>query len=353
MSTTATRKYTPPAMELRLRRRRPRLQSWNVLFTAKDRVELRRELVEWPGPGHVLVETRCSLVSSGTERTCLERRFAPGSHWDQWVTYPFRPGYSAVGTVRAVGKGVDDLQEGDRVASHGAHAQYLVVAASDTTTVPETISDEEAAWFAIACIAQIATRNVELRPHTTVVVIGAGILGQLTVQYARLAGAGEVVSVGRSPFRLAAAASHGATRTIALGADASVAGVRKATAGRGADAVFDVSGNPEVFPHALRMTRRFGTVILLGDTGYPGEQRLAAELVLNGLRVVGAHFDHARSAEHAELARRYFAALERREVRVGDLITHRVHAREAVDGYATLSANGRDALGVVLDWTQL
>src|SRR6266852_9897749 len=92
-------------------------ESVEIIFTGKDQIELRRRTVGSPPRGHVLVESRCSLVSTGSELTCLGRRFAPGSHWDEWVKYPFRPGYSGVGLVREVGKGVTTLKQGQRIAS--------------------------------------------------------------------------------------------------------------------------------------------------------------------------------------------------------------------------------------------
>jgi 2-desacetyl-2-hydroxyethyl bacteriochlorophyllide A dehydrogenase len=330
-----------------------REESLNIVFSAPNQVELRREDVHPPQRGHVLIESRCSLISTGTELTCLERRFAPGTHWDEWVKYPFRPGYSAVGVVRQVGRGVRSLKQGDRVASHGPHAQNLLVAESDATAVPDAVPDDEAAWFALACIAQIGFRHVPIAHGDTVVVIGAGVLGQLAVQYARLAGAEEVVAIGRSLPRLEVVAAHGATRTLALPADEALPNVHQLTGQRGADVVLDVTGNAQVFPYALRMARRFGTVVLLGDTGYPQEQRLTSEVLVNGLRVVGAHFDHASPAEHAEMTQRFFASLQRRELRVGDLITHRVNPREAADTYSALSASPQDFLGVVFDWTLL
>ena len=55
-----------------------------------------------------------SLISTGTETICFARRFDPGTHWDHWVQYPFRPGYSTVARVEEVGEGVTGLQPGDR-----------------------------------------------------------------------------------------------------------------------------------------------------------------------------------------------------------------------------------------------
>jgi 2-desacetyl-2-hydroxyethyl bacteriochlorophyllide A dehydrogenase len=337
----------------RLWQRPPLRESLSVAFTAKDRVELLREPVDRPKRGQVTVKTRCSLISTGTERTCLERRFAAGSHWDRWVEYPFRPGYSTVGVVEEVGKGVRTLQPGDRVASHGSHAQYVLVAESDATIVPDAVRDEEAAWFAIACIVQIAFRRASIKRGDTAVIIGTGILGQLAVQYARRAGAAEVVGVGRSLPKLQAAASHGATHIVELHAEEAVPRIQELTKRRGADLVLDVTGSAEVLRDALRMAKPLGTVILLGDSGYPEEQRLTGELLLNGLQLVGAHFGNASAKEHAELAQGFFVSVQEGEIRVDDLITDRVDPRDAATAYAKLFTNPSETIGVVFDWTQL
>src|ERR687884_322753 len=96
--------------------RRRQMESLNLYFIGPGQVELERQPVRPPGPGQVLIETRRTLISTGTELIALHRRFEPGSHWDRWVQYPFSPGYSSAGIVREVGEGVENLKPGDRVA---------------------------------------------------------------------------------------------------------------------------------------------------------------------------------------------------------------------------------------------
>jgi len=92
------------------------VQSHNIIFTGKNQVEVWEEPVREPGPDEILVQATKSLISTGTEIISLSRLFDPGTHWDAWVKYPFRPGYSLVGRVIAVGKHVSHVQEGQRVA---------------------------------------------------------------------------------------------------------------------------------------------------------------------------------------------------------------------------------------------
>src|ERR1700733_460481 len=97
-----------------------------LVFQAKQQVHLEPFVSEKPGRNQVLVRTDLSLMSTGTENIVFNRLFDPGSHWDQWVKYPFYPGYSSVGTVEAVGEGVTELKVGQRVASRGGHRSHPI-----------------------------------------------------------------------------------------------------------------------------------------------------------------------------------------------------------------------------------
>src|SRR5205814_9512209 len=65
------------------------------------------------------------LISTGTELICLTHNFAPGTHWDAWVKYPFGTGYLNAGRVIAVGPEVTGWHVGDRVASRGQHSSHV------------------------------------------------------------------------------------------------------------------------------------------------------------------------------------------------------------------------------------
>ncbi|MBI3911257.1 MAG: zinc-binding alcohol dehydrogenase [Armatimonadetes bacterium] len=334
------------------------MQSWNLVFLGPRELEVRREPVPEPGPRQLLVRTSRTLISVGTELICYLRQCEPGTHWDAWVRYPFYPGYSNVGRVVRAGAEVEGWAPGDRVAARANHRQYYLVDAPRALRVPEEISDEEATWFGLGCIVQNGVRRAEHHLGDAVVVIGLGPLGQLVTQYARINGAREVIAIDTAARRLEWAAAHGATATLAMLASDARDAVAALADGRLADVVYDVTGHPASFPAALRLARRFGTVVLLGDTGTPSEQRLTADLVTRGLRVVGAHdsnpppegTDYAYWS-HPNMARLFFTYLQRGQMRVGDLITHRYDPRQARECYEALVADRTAAMGVVFDWT--
>lgn len=336
------------------------MQSRNIVFTGKDQVELYTEPVREPGPGEVLIKAKKTLISTGTESICLSRLFAPGTHWDKWVKYPFHPGYSMVGQVVAVGSEVEGIHEGDRFALREPHQEYVTVPTGTLYTVPDGVSDEEAPWLGLATIVQNGVRRAEHTLGDAVVVIGLGLLGQLVVQYARLSGARQVIAVDVAERRLMMAGEHGATVTLAMGVQHAREHILKSTDGAGADVVYDVTGAAPVFSASLTLLRRFGRLVLLGDTGTPSEQRLTGDVVTKSLSIVGAHDNNppAVSTDHAYWSKQrivelFFTYLLRSDMRVSDLVTHSYSPLDAVEAYRILREERMTAMGVLFDWTQL
>ena len=336
------------------------MQSRNIVFTGKDQVELYTEPVREPGPGEVLIRAKKTLISTGTESICLSRLFAPGTHWDKWVKYPFHPGYSMVGQVVAVGSEVEGIHEGDRFALREPHQEYVTVPTGTLYAVPDGVSDEEAPWLGLATIVQNGVRRAEQTLGDAVVVIGLGLLGQLVVQYARLSGARQVIAVDVAERRLMMAGEHGATVTLAMGAQHAREHILKSTDGAGADVVYDVTGAAPVFSASLTLLRRFGRLVLLGDTGTPSEQRLTGDVVTKSLSIVGAHDNNppAVSTDHAYWSKQrivelFFTYLLRSDMRVSDLVTHSYSPLDAVEAYRILREERMTAMGVLFDWTQL
>jgi 2-desacetyl-2-hydroxyethyl bacteriochlorophyllide A dehydrogenase len=334
-----------------------------IVFTGKEQLELVREPLREPHAGELLVATTRSVISTGTEGIVFTRRFAPGTHWDNWVKYPFRPGYLSAGRVIAVGDGVTGWNVGDRVASRGGHSShaYLKVAATPGVAqfarIPDNVSDEDAAWMGLGKIVQVGVRAAEHTMGDAVAVVGLGLLGQLVVQYCRLMGAGEVIAIDTAPLRLEMAASHGATRTLRMTAAEALGPVTEITGGRRADVVYDVTGHHAVFATALPLARRFGTVVVLGDTGSPQQQTLTSDVITRGLRIVGAHdghpptepSDHVRWT-HGLMGELFLTYLSRGQIRLNDLATHRYKPEQAAECYAMLHRERDRAMGVVFEW---
>lgn len=313
-----------------------------------------------PGPNEILVQTSKTLISTGTEITCLGRLFEPNAHWTRWVQYPFSPGYSLVGRVIVVGRDVKNVQEGDRVALRYPHQQYVTAKSDDIYLIPQQISDEEAAWFHIATIVQTAVRRAQHELGDAVAVVGLGVLGQLVVQYLRLLGARQIIAIGTAERRLISAHAHGATTTLAMRIEEAHEQVLALTEGYGVNVVYDVTGSAPVLPHALQLLRRFGKLILLGDTGWPASQQLSSNVITRGLSIIGSHDAHPPfvSTHHAywsslRMSDLFFTYLSRGDMRTADLISHRYSPTDAPQAYSLLQTQRASTIGIIFDWAQL
>jgi 2-desacetyl-2-hydroxyethyl bacteriochlorophyllide A dehydrogenase len=330
----------------------------SVLFTGKDQVQVvDEEVLPPPGAGEIVVRTTRTLISTGTEGIVLGRKFSPGMHYDTWVKYPFRPGYSHVGVISAVGDGVSEFCPGDRVATRGGHSSQVLVKAIHAVKIPDAVSDDDATWTALGKIAQIGVRAAEHRMGDAVAIIGLGLVGQLALQYVRLMGAAEVIAIDPAEMRLTMAKSHGATQVLALRADQAVAEVKRLTNDRGVRVVYDVTGHHAVFPEALRMAADHGRVVLLGDSGTPELQHLTSDVIRRGLTIVGAHDRHAPADPTPGIewdAHRvmdlFLTYVARGQIRVSDLVTHRFKPDQARAAYTMLEKERDRAMGVIFDW---
>jgi Zn-dependent alcohol dehydrogenase len=222
------------------------MRSLDITFPQAGAVALVDTDVRDPAFGEVRCQALSSLVSTGTESFCLAGTFDPDTFWEEWVQYPFAPGYSMTSRVVDVGPGVNGIAVGDRVATSTPHSSVFVVPAGDCIRVPDAVTDEQACWTSLACTTQLGVRRAQLELGESAAVVGLGVLGQLVVQYLRLSGARRIIAIDTVQSRLAAAADGGATHTIAAQAGAARQVVHELTAGAMVDVAFDITGHPDV-----------------------------------------------------------------------------------------------------------
>ena len=243
----------------------------------------------------MLIQTRRSLVSLGTERMLVEfgraslldkARQQPDKVkmvWDKVKADGLRPtmeavfnkleqplplGYCNVGTVIAVGEGVKDVQLGDRVASNGPHAEVVCVPRNLVSKVPPAVSDDEAAFTVIGAIGLQGIRLLNPTLGETVVVIGLGLIGLLTAELLRLNGC-RVVGVDLDEVKLQLARSKGILACNPTKGDDPVRYLEDLTDGIGADGVIITASasNNDIISQAARMSRKRGKIVLIGVVG--------------------------------------------------------------------------------------
>ena len=249
-----------------------------------------------PTPGFVLVANVVSAISSGTERSVVasgsgslaaraiknpELVAQTLSHAREHgvretiglvkgaVAQDSLLGYSTAGTVIDTG-GVAGTHVGQRVAASGAgqanHAEVVSVPANLVAAVPEGVSLRDASFAAIGAIAIQGVRRAEPTLGERVVVVGLGLLGLITVQALRAAGC-RVAGIEPVERRRSLGKEVGAE--LALEPPDSAEAVASWTGGTGADAVIVTasSKSDELINDAVRMLRRKGRVVPVGDVG--------------------------------------------------------------------------------------
>ena len=168
-------------------------------------------------------------------------------------------------------------------------AERTLVPEGEVVRVDPTVPLELAALVGCALSTGIGAvwHTAEVRPGSSVAVIGCGGVGLSVIQGARLAGAATIVAADPVPAKLEMAKRFGATAVVDAGVD-TVGGVREATGGRGADTVFEVVGRGPTIRDAFAAARRGGTVVLVG-AGSPAEQVTfnAMELFVDAKTVKG------------------------------------------------------------------
>ena len=317
-----------------------------VVFPQPGKVELCEVELPELGPGQLLVRTRVSLISTGTEGIVYNGGFAPGTHWDQWFSYPHRPGYSLVGEVIDVGNEVTGFHPGDRVVALLGHASHHVADASLCTRVPDGVSDEDAAWFAIAKVGFVGVEAAHVRLGSSALVVGAGPIGQLAVRWLACSGAADVTVVQRSGrLRLALARAGGATAVLQQDLADGLEGIARP------DSIIDCTASPSVLTHALAAVADRGRVVVVGDVGDPSEQRLSSDLLVRGLTVVGAHGRHLLGEGEHAMRRLFFSLVASgRFAGMSDLVTHTFTPPDCAEAYALIDSDRSNTMGVLFDW---
>ena len=247
------------------------------------------------GHGQLLIRTTRTLVSAGTERMLVDfgkagfiakarqqpdkvRMVLDKVRTDglmptieavrNKLDQPMPMGYCNVGEVVEVGAGVSGFAVGDRVASNGRHAEMVAVPVNLCARVPDTVSDEAAAFTVLGAIALQGIRLVQPTLGETVVVTGLGLIGLVTVQLLKAQGC-RVLGLDFDSDKLALARRFGAeVIDLKSGADPVSAAVAFAR-GRGVDAVIitaSTQSNEPVHQAAL-MCRKRGRIVLVGVVG--------------------------------------------------------------------------------------
>src|SRR3989441_1028080 len=249
-------------------------------------------------PGGLLVRTQYSAISAGTERATLElssksllaKAKARPDLVKQVIDYARQNGvraaldkvhakldtltnlgYSCAGEVDSVGEEVHGFRPGDRVACAGGgyanHAEVNFVPRNLAVHIPPQVSTVAASLTTIGAIALQGLRQADIRVGETIAVIGAGLVGVLTIQIARAAGC-RVVAIDLLPGRVERAVEFGAHLAVAADSPALVSSIKDFSR-YGVDAAILTAATRSAEPAemAARILRDRGRIVVVGAVG--------------------------------------------------------------------------------------
>ncbi len=352
------------------------------------------ELIEAPKPKatpqSLVIESRRSLISVGTEKMMLD--FGKASYlakakqqpdrvkqvlnkikteglistvqavWNK-LNEPTHLGYSNVGVIVEKGDMVSPFKVGQRVVSNGPHAEMVRVPWTLAAAIPDSVSDEEASFTVAGSICLEGVRLTNPTIGETVVVVGLGLLGQLTAQILQANGCRvlafdvieEKVEFAKT-FGIEAAQSKTAAENIEL--------VLGETNGIGADAVIITAStsSEELLSQCALMSRKRGRIVLIGVMPITVPRNLFYEKELS-FQVSSAYGPGRYDAQYEGghdyplpyvrwTAKRNMEAflflLEQKKIAVHKLITHRFPFEKAVEAYHTIEKE--NPIGIILEY---
>ncbi len=289
-----------------------------------------------PGPGEVLIRIQACGVC-GTDHSLFVGGFP--------AVFPVIIGHEFSGVVAGVGDGVKSVAVGERVTVdpnrvcrvcdycrmgsehlcenlcsmgvhiHGADAEYCVMPAANVYPIPDNLAFEVAAFCEpLAC----AIRGVEMahiRPGDTVLILGAGGMGNLLTQLSVHAGAARVIVSEPIAHRREKALENGATTVInptQQDVDAELRKIRRI----GADVVFEAAGNLRLQAAAVYYARRGGQVVWFGCSPMNGVIEINPYYVNDAELKISGSFNNPFNTARA------IAMLASGKVRVDNLISH-------------------------------
>ena len=329
-----------------------------LIVPQRCKAVLEKAPVEDPGPRQILVRNHYTLMNMGTEM-CVFGAFPEGSWYEKHIRYPFWAGWGSTGEVVAVGDRVGELRVGDRVvtdAHHGTYGIEHVDHPEGPQKVPEGLSDEQAGLWSMSRVALLGIRRANINIGESVVIVGQGIVGQLTLRYAHLSGAYRLFAVDPSPMRLELGRRGGATHALEGPIEAFEEEIVRLNKGRKVDCVIECTGIASVFPASARIVRMGGRLVSLGSPRGTTSMDLR-EAIHPGVDLLGAHWStYAQVETHhnpwtaARNGEVYLDLVQAGLMDVSGLISHTFNWREAPDAYQQILQDRTRFMAVRFDW---
>jgi len=234
------------------------------------------------------------------------------------VKKPLILGHECSGEIVEVGSNVSDLKPGQRIVIepgfvcgncfycrlgrynlckevkfygaphfHGTFAEYVTAPRQNVYPIPKSITYEEGAMIEPLAVGMMAAKMGKVSVNDIVAVLGAGPIGQMVLQAAKVYGAPEIYVTDVIDYRLEYAKKYGASGIINAAKENVVDITKDLTDGEGVDVAIDASGSPSAIRQAVDIVKPGGRIVLVGypmdDVSLPLAEIISKELTLQGI----------------------------------------------------------------------
>lgn len=342
------------------------MKNYAFYMNGLNRLEKREIPVPEPEEGDILVKLEYVGIC-GSDVHYLET----GRIGDFIVDRDFILGHECSGTVVDVGPGVRGLRKGDRVALEpgctcgqcafcksgkynlcpevkflatppydGCLMNYMTFPANMAFKLPDTITTKEGALIEPLCVGLHAATQGEIKPGSSVTILGAGCIGLVTLLACRAFGATEIIVADVVEKRLDFAKRLGATKVISAADTDTVQRVADLTEGQGTDVVIETAGSDITLAQTASIVSRGGRIVL----------------VVMGSDIVPYHFS-ALMAKEADIKtvfryRNLYPAAIRLvaagAIKIDDIITHEFDFEETAHAFSEVIQNKKDVVKAVI-----
>jgi 2-desacetyl-2-hydroxyethyl bacteriochlorophyllide A dehydrogenase len=300
----------------------------------------------------ILVKTMYSLISVGTEMINL-------LGMKRTNKYPYGPGYSAVGEVIDVGKDVKNVKKGDKVWISSMHQTYAVIPYLEHNCLILNEDDPfmDITFLALGKVALHGVRRLGIQINESVAVFGLGVVGQLSVQIAKLAGAFPVIGIDLLNNRCKIAMKCGADFVINVGEKDLITEINKITHNDGIRVIIECSGSSSVIPSALKIASYGGRIAIVGGIHRDFMIDLYTDFQTKELSLIGARqvtlysktpFDYWNLVENCKTI---LNMIRTKKLNIKPLITKVVKFKDVLSLYDSLIKGENKDLGIVIDFT--
>lgn len=337
------------------------MQTKQIVFTKPYTAELLDAECLPPAENEVTVELSYSAISAGTERANLiGMRNGPDISADKPPVFPRTVGYSAAGTVTAVGAGVKDMSVGDRVVVYwGKHKKHITISRNNVIRIPDGVSEAEASMALISTFPLAAIRKTKLEIGESALVMGLGILGIFAVQELKAAGAYPIIAADPVKERRAFALNMGADFAFDPTNEAFAKTVKHISGG--VNVCIEVTGLGIGLVQALDCMKRMGRVALLGCTRDSNfEIDYYGKVHGPGISLIGAHTMARPKKDSApglwtdeDDLRTVLNLIKGKRLNFKDMICEIHSPEEAPSVFNRLATEKNFPIGVLFDWKQI